>query len=242
MSENQTGKYFKYAIGEIILVVIGILIALSINNWNENEKLKQKEVSVAKEIYNELNQNIESVKNQLKLWDERNKNVYKISDLITSENIEIEQREFDSIMVYVVSYNNFKLKNSKFSKIIASENFEFKKSKKVITEMLSLNDDYNTLMAYYEFNVANYHDIIQPYLIKNYSFRNMANVVFGKKNNSKIDFRELLSDIEFDNVIQSVKGNNAPFVQFIKNTIVKREYFKLTLEETYPIITKNTDD
>ena len=36
--ENKTGEYFKYAIGEIILVVIGILIALQINNWNENRK------------------------------------------------------------------------------------------------------------------------------------------------------------------------------------------------------------
>ncbi len=40
MSENKTGKYLKYAIGEIILVVIGILIALSINNWNEKRKAK----------------------------------------------------------------------------------------------------------------------------------------------------------------------------------------------------------
>ncbi len=38
--ENKTGKYFKYAIGEIVLVVIGILIALQINNWNENRKNK----------------------------------------------------------------------------------------------------------------------------------------------------------------------------------------------------------
>jgi hypothetical protein len=36
--ENQMGKYFTYALGEIILVVIGILIALQINNWNENRK------------------------------------------------------------------------------------------------------------------------------------------------------------------------------------------------------------
>lgn len=36
--ENKTGKYFKYAIGEILLVVIGILLALQINNWNEERK------------------------------------------------------------------------------------------------------------------------------------------------------------------------------------------------------------
>ena len=35
INDNKMGKYFKYAIGEILLVVIGILIALQINNWNE---------------------------------------------------------------------------------------------------------------------------------------------------------------------------------------------------------------
>ncbi|MBT8297287.1 MAG: hypothetical protein KJO52_03060, partial [Maribacter sp.] len=45
LSEGKTGKYFKYAIGEIVLVVIGILIALQINNWNEERKrLKQEQV------------------------------------------------------------------------------------------------------------------------------------------------------------------------------------------------------
>ena len=50
MEKNKTGKYFKYAIGEVILVVIGILIALSINNWNEEKHNRDFEVKMLKEI------------------------------------------------------------------------------------------------------------------------------------------------------------------------------------------------
>jgi len=45
LNEGKTSKYFKYAIGEIFLVVIGILIALQINTWNENRKAKQLEAN-----------------------------------------------------------------------------------------------------------------------------------------------------------------------------------------------------
>ena len=40
--KNESSKYLKYAIGEILLVVIGILIALQINNWNEKRIEKRK--------------------------------------------------------------------------------------------------------------------------------------------------------------------------------------------------------
>jgi hypothetical protein len=67
--KNKTGKYFKYAIGEIVLVVIGILIALQINNWNEGRKLKQVEIKALKEIQegfkadtSDLNINIDALK------------------------------------------------------------------------------------------------------------------------------------------------------------------------------------
>ncbi len=43
MEKNKTGKYFKYAIGEIGLVDIGILIALQINNWSELKRLSTQE-------------------------------------------------------------------------------------------------------------------------------------------------------------------------------------------------------
>ena len=54
MEKNKTGKYLKYAIGEIILVVIGILIALQINNWNEKSKLKNEEIKLLKEMRSAL--------------------------------------------------------------------------------------------------------------------------------------------------------------------------------------------
>jgi tetratricopeptide (TPR) repeat protein len=54
LMENKTGKYFKYAIGEIILVVIGILIALQINNWNEARKKEQVEKQVLISLFQEV--------------------------------------------------------------------------------------------------------------------------------------------------------------------------------------------
>tara|TARA_R110001632_G_scaffold43376_1_gene109875 strand:+ start:36096 stop:36818 length:723 start_codon:yes stop_codon:yes gene_type:complete len=54
LMENKTSKYFKYAIGEIILVVIGILIALQINNWNEDRKQHQQAIQYLKEFKKDL--------------------------------------------------------------------------------------------------------------------------------------------------------------------------------------------
>lgn len=54
MSENLTGKYFKYAIGEIALVMIGILLALQVNNWNEVRKDKAIEKDYIERLINEI--------------------------------------------------------------------------------------------------------------------------------------------------------------------------------------------
>jgi len=54
--DNKPIKYLRYAIGEIVLVVIGILIALSINNWNESRKYKNLEIATLIEIQKGLNQ------------------------------------------------------------------------------------------------------------------------------------------------------------------------------------------
>ena len=67
IQENKIGKYFKYAIGEIVLVVIGILIALQINNWNENRKLKKEEVNVLAELKEDLNSTSKELNKDLRV-------------------------------------------------------------------------------------------------------------------------------------------------------------------------------
>ena len=57
METGKTGKYFKYAIGEIILVVIGILIALGINNWNNERQLKTNNKVFLNKMLKDLNAN-----------------------------------------------------------------------------------------------------------------------------------------------------------------------------------------
>ncbi|NKI30951.1 DUF6090 family protein [Croceivirga thetidis] len=54
LAENKFSKYLLYAVGEIILVVIGILIALQVNNWNEERKSIKKEELFLTEIRNSL--------------------------------------------------------------------------------------------------------------------------------------------------------------------------------------------
>ena len=59
LSENKVSKYLAYAFGEIVLVVIGILIALQINNWNNTSVLRQKEIVLLKELKKALESDLE---------------------------------------------------------------------------------------------------------------------------------------------------------------------------------------
>ncbi len=49
-AENKIGRYMRYAIGEILLVVVGILIALQVNNWNEHRKQQHEVINMLRNI------------------------------------------------------------------------------------------------------------------------------------------------------------------------------------------------
>jgi hypothetical protein len=66
LSKGKTGKYFKYAIGEIILVVIGILIALQINNWNQSRQNQNLELDYLIGIKSNINDDIAELEKHFK--------------------------------------------------------------------------------------------------------------------------------------------------------------------------------
>lgn len=74
LMENKTGRYFKYAIGEIVLVVIGILIALQINNWNEQKKENKTATILAKSLIEDLNKDADFLKSALIFSQKKIKN------------------------------------------------------------------------------------------------------------------------------------------------------------------------
>jgi hypothetical protein len=86
--ENKIGKYFTYAIGEIILVVIGILIALSINNWNEQRKSDTFELKMLGEVYKSISYDNYKLKYILK---------NRIEVVDSSINVILEMYETDRI-------------------------------------------------------------------------------------------------------------------------------------------------
>lgn len=91
LKENRLGKYAIYALGEIFLVVIGILIALQINNWNEDRK-QEKQVETVLKIVEE---NLKSDTMQLKIIIEGYERLDSLIEIVLEGNL--PQAYFDTI-------------------------------------------------------------------------------------------------------------------------------------------------
>ncbi|MBO3116113.1 hypothetical protein J4050_05105 [Winogradskyella sp. DF17] len=150
--ENKTGKYFKYAIGEIILVVIGILIALQINNWNEDRKSRAQEQN----YYCLLLENIQQDKQQvlqLKALNEERRNG-------SHEAILEIQKEKPKAEVFGKSWINalqrvttsFKPNNATYSDIKSSGNLSIIQDKAITG---ALNTYYTNVAGYAETIIKN---------------------------------------------------------------------------------------
>ncbi len=144
--ENKTGKYFKYAIGEIILVVIGILIALQINNWNDTRKNQNYE----QDILFLINQNLTN--DSIQLSDK----LLKAKEAVNLTNRLLKQvateNYGDSLNIWmakIITFERFKSQSSAF---------EVLKSKGI--ETISNNELQLALISYYDENLHNVYQAL----------------------------------------------------------------------------------
>ena len=135
-SENKFSKYLIYAIGEIILVVIGILIALSINTWNQNRLNSNKEYYYLSQLKVELKNQNQEVNKRL----ERVTSVMNIIDTLWSD-LNKKGRfnpsaELNSNLNRLLSGTNLKLYTTTFDELISTGQLTLISSDSLRTKVL----------------------------------------------------------------------------------------------------------
>ena len=147
MDKNKTGKYLKYAIGEIVLVVIGILIALQINNWNEENKKKALMITNIKSIAEDIQADILDIQ-------KANKSLH--NQIVAAEDIipimESENRFIADSLKFILDFNSFTT-----APIISesSKTWYFLNSSGIVSEFPD-SELFKMLQDYYK----NYHGVV----------------------------------------------------------------------------------
>ena len=98
LTENKFSKYLLYAIGEIVLVVIGILIALQLNNLNEIDKVKDTEILYLNALHDEFSNNLIEVERVMKLNAKGLAYANALLDKMGTSDLDLTEKVFDSLM------------------------------------------------------------------------------------------------------------------------------------------------
>ncbi|WP_274473888.1 DUF6090 family protein [Mangrovimonas aestuarii] len=110
---GKTGKYMKYALGEIVLVVIGILIALQINNWNEKRKRHVQADNFLKSMISDLASDTVTINTYVKFLDRLSYNRATLLNTQTVKNIPIDSL----IDLFQPRYDEIKINDQTFQKM-----------------------------------------------------------------------------------------------------------------------------
>jgi hypothetical protein len=216
LNEGKTTKYFKYAIGEIVLVVIGILIALNINNWNEHRKSVAKEKSVLAAIHNEFLQN----RTQLDSAISSHRRDYNYTKkLITMFPIDIKSHNLDSITKYAffsLSQWTFNPSQGSINSIINTSSFDIIENDSLRNLLISWPDLVSDFKEDEERAAMTIDNTMDPYLSKHFDF----NGDFKDKRNHL----EALQSLEFEYIyklryasLERVIGKNSDLLKIDKS-------------------------
>lgn len=144
VKNNNTSKYIKYAIGEIALVKIGILLAMQINNWNENRKQQKEFNNILSTIHQDLKRDTLIAGILVEYYKEIKKNSLKIINKEINRN---NYKEHPNSLSLVSRYRSFTIQTKGFS---MAKNFSAKNEIKNDSLFTSITQFYTAFLPIIE--------------------------------------------------------------------------------------------
>lgn len=199
LSEGQTRKYLKYAVGEILLVVVGILIALQVNNWNQQRKEHILEEKILLEIENNLSDDIVDLDDEIASFQ-----VVIESDSVLIDHFRSGLPFHDSIGAllhisqmsphFTVGKNGYKLLESKGIELISNDSLRIE-----ITDLYERNYPYYATYAQERFTTI--ESIIHPFWVEHFSLERHDTWPYYKR--VPKDYSSLLADDQIISLVQA---------------------------------------
>ena len=214
---NKTGKYFKYAIGEIILVVIGILIALQINTWNTTrlDNLKEKQY---------LNNIIDDIKTQRLLVNDQvtHNSMIRLQCEKALKHLNSNRIDADSLNIYLtnITRKTFVVNDPTFQDLKSSGNILLIKDSALKKKILSFYQylDYSALVIQIsnETSIAEFRDLLVTKNVVNMNYTDNLIVAGG------IDFSLKSIEIPWAKQLQEDKMKDKDYLLTLLNHISQR--------------------
>jgi hypothetical protein len=214
LSEGNTARYLKYGIGEIVLVVIGILIALSINNWNEDRINHKEEALLIKNIVEDLNKDLAHINQGLGELEDQMEVVDDLIAKAMDKDITLDY-QFMGLVRYSSDFRPIVQRNH------ADEvsNLENENTRELLQNYFIKEDQVKDIFQEYETII---HNEVRPYL-REAGMHNLESL-YTREGAAKIEM--LLKPEILDAELQKVK-----FQQILFERRLKTEPFKRFLNE-----------
>jgi hypothetical protein len=140
-NNNINSKYLKYALGEIVLVVLGILIALSINNWNEQRKIRIAEQHILQNLRTELVLNIKNLETDISYHELAHACSFELLGLFGTDISSIPSTRLDTLLFNAETVYTFEVRNGYIKSLIASGNLDYLRNEKLKSMLTSFEGE-----------------------------------------------------------------------------------------------------
>ncbi len=205
--ENRTGKYLLYAIGEIVLVVIGILIALQINNANDERKERVKEIRYLENIRTDLQINIQEMDRYLAIRTGCIEAAQRLIAHFEGEPI-TDYDAFNADGVSIYSWQKFYQSNNTFQELVNSGNLALISNESIKTALLDLESLYKKMKSEEDHFRFDTEKLIYEPLYELMDLKQLVNNFEYKASGGESGKEVILTDADFEDYLKSRKLKN----------------------------------